>query len=232
MKNKPLLAALFSGGKDSCYAVYLMKNKGYSVECLISIKSKNPDSYMFHTPNIHLVELQAKAMQIPLLSHETNGEKEKELKDLKEAILKAKRQYKIEGIITGALFSNYQRERIEKICSELNLEVFSPLWQMDPEREIREILGAGFKFIIAKIAADGLDESWLGREISQKDVDKLVELNKKTGISIAFEGGEAESLVVGGPLFKSKIKIISAEKVMENKCTGVYSIKEAGLKTN
>ena len=67
------LGVLFSSGKDSCYAMQIMKNQNYDVACLISMKSKNKDSFMFHTPNIDLVSMQSKALGIPLLLHETEG---------------------------------------------------------------------------------------------------------------------------------------------------------------
>jgi asparagine synthase (glutamine-hydrolysing) len=222
------LGVLFSGGKDSAYALYKAKEKN-EIVCLISIISKNPESYMFHTPNIKLVGLQAKALGFPLINKVTKGEKEKELKDLKAAIEEAKKKYSIEGVVTGAFASAYQKDRIQKICDELNLKCINPLWGKEPEKIMREMIASGFKFMLSSIAALGLDESWLGRVLTNKDVDKLVELNKKFGVHIAFEGGEAESLVVDGPIFKQKIKIISAEKRMENENTGVYRILKAEL---
>jgi asparagine synthase (glutamine-hydrolysing) len=222
------LGVLFSGGKDSAYALYKAKEKN-EIVCLISIISKNPESYMFHTPNIKLVGLQAKALGFPLINKVTKGEKEKELKDLKAAIEEAKKKYSIEGVVTGAFASAYQKDRIQKICDELNLKCINPLWGKEPEKIMREMIASGFKFMLSSIAALGLDESWLGRVLTNKDVDKLVELNKNFGVHIAFEGGEAESLVVDGPIFKQKIKIISAEKRMENENTGVYRILKAEL---
>ncbi|MBU4502139.1 MAG: diphthine--ammonia ligase [Nanoarchaeota archaeon] len=223
------LGALFSSGKDSSYALYLMKKRGHEISCLITVKSKNPDSFMFHTPNIDLTELQAKAMGIPLIEQESEGKKEHELEDLEKVMKRAKDEYGIEGVTTGALFSEYQSKRIQKICDKLGLKVFSPLWHKDQETEMREIIREGFKFIITKIAADGLDESWLGKVITEKDVDKLVKLNEKIGFNIAFEGGEAESLMIDGPNFKSTLIIEEAENVMENKFTGYYNIIKAKL---
>lgn len=224
------LGSLVSSGKDSVYAMHLMKKKGHEIACIMTMKSENKDSYMFHTPAIEMVKLQAESFNIPLIEHKTKGEKEKELEDLKEIIKKAKNKFGIEGITTGALCSQYQKERIEKICDELKLECFSPLWHMDQETELRKIIDAGFKFILTRVAADGLDESWLGREITPDDVDKLVELNKKIGMNISFEGGEAESLVIDGPIFSKKIEIIETEKIMENEHTGNLIIKKAELR--
>src|SRR3989344_685418 len=122
------LGVLFSGGKDSTFAAYLAKRNGYEISCLISIVSENKESYMFHTPSISKTEKQAKAMGIPIIIQKTKGEKEKELDDLKNAIKKAVRKFKIEGIATGAVESVYQTSRIQKICNELDLECFNPLW--------------------------------------------------------------------------------------------------------
>ena len=113
------LAALFSGGKDSTLAIYKTM-LDHEISCLITIRSLNPDSYMFHTPAIDLTKLQAKSVNIPLITVETKGIKEVELNDLKTAIKKAISDYNIEGIITGAVESVYQATRIQKICKKNN----------------------------------------------------------------------------------------------------------------
>ncbi len=199
-KNIPL-AALYTGGKDSAYALYLMKMRNYDVRCLITIKSTNKDSYMYHTPQIDAVDGHARRMELPLISQKTSGEKEKELVDLEAAIKEAISKHGIEGVITGALYSDYQRMRIERICDKLGVRVFSPLWHIDQEMHMRRLIKDGFKFIFTSVAAEGLDKTWLNREISEKDMDALVKLNKKYGLNIAGEGGEFESLVTDCPLF-------------------------------
>jgi len=223
------LGALFSSGKDSSYALHVMQQRNYLVNCLITLRSKNQDSYMYHTPNIKLTKLQAKAMGIPIITQVTLGEKEEELKDLKIALEKAKKKFKIDGVVTGALFSNYQRERIEKVCDESGLKVFAPLWHKNQETAMREILHEGFEFVFSSIAADGLNKSWLGKVITEKDVDELVKLDKKVGLNIAGEGGEFESLVLDAPFFKSKIVIKNSEIKMFSENTGRFIIKKAKL---
>ena len=162
-KNPQKVAVLLSGGKDSVFAAYKI-SKEHEISCFITIKSENPDSYMFHTPNIDLVELQAESMGIPLITQKTEGKKEKELIDLKKIIKKAKEDYKIKGVVTGALFSNYQGERIDNICKDLDLESLSPLWHMDQELEMRTIIKNNFSIIFSSIAAYGLNKSWLGKK--------------------------------------------------------------------
>ncbi len=228
--RNPALGVMFSSGKDSAYAAWIMQKQNYPIRCLITIKSSNPDSYMFHTPNIDMVELQSKAMQIPLVMEKTAGEKEKELADMKRAIMRAKKDYGIEGVVTGALYSQYQRERIEKICDELGLKIFSPLWHMDQEKEMRQLVKEGFLFMMSSIAAEGLDKSWLGRKLTKEDVDKLVTLNRKIGFHIAGEGGEFETLVLDGPMFMKRIEITDSEIVEESLNTARFIVKKAELK--
>ncbi|MCX6690620.1 MAG: diphthine--ammonia ligase, partial [Methanoregula sp.] len=126
------LGVLCSGGKDSWFAGYLAMQHE-EVACLISVRSINEESYMFHTPNVHLVPLQAEAAGLPLVSVETEGIKEDELADLSRAIRLAVERHGIEGVVTGALLSVYQGTRIQRICRDLELWCFNPLWYTDPD---------------------------------------------------------------------------------------------------
>jgi len=205
------LGVLFSGGKDSCYAAYLAKEQGHDLACLIAMISKNPESYMFHTPNITRTEKQAEVMNIPLLVHKTPGVKEEELKELKEAIQIAKEKYSIEGIVTGALHSEYQRSRIKKICDELDLECINPLWHMDELEYLEKIVASKFKVIIIGVAAYPLDQTWLQREIDKDFIEEVKDLKEEYQIHPAGEGGEFETYVVNCPLFERELKITKHE---------------------
>ena len=187
------LGVLFSGGKDSCYALY-KASKEHRIIVLITIDSENQDSYMFHTP-VDRTKILAEKLDIPQIIIKTKGEKEKEIGDLKIAIKKAKEDFKIEGIVTGAIASNYQASRIQKICDELDLSCINPLWQKPQEELIRELVEKEFKIRIVKVAAEGIDESWVGKYLDKEMIDKLLELKEKYGINVAGEGGEYESEV-------------------------------------
>jgi len=227
--NVPL-GVLCSTGKDSWFAALKMHENKFDLKCLINVQSKNKDSFMFHTPNINMIELQSEASNLPCIIGETEGIEEEELKDLKGVLIKAVKKFKIKGICTGALYSKYQKSRIEKICSEIGLEVYNPLWHMDQEEELRELIKNKFEVIISSIACDGLDEKWLGRKLDEKMLENLIRLNKEIGINVAGEGGEFESLVLNCPLFSKKIEIEEAEKIMKKEYTGSFLVKEAKLK--
>ncbi|MFH1127482.1 MAG: diphthine--ammonia ligase [archaeon] len=221
------LGALFSGGKDSCYAIYKAMQKE-DVVCLISIISRNKESYMFHTPNIGLTKMQAKALGLPLVMRVTEGVKEDELTDLKDAINDAKERYKIEGIITGAIASVYQSTRIQKICDELGLLCFNPLWQKDQVALLNELVENRFKVMITGVFAYGLDEGWLGRMIDEETIKELVKLKDKYQMNPAGEGGEIETTVLDAPIFKKRVEILDSEKKASGN-SGILVIKKARL---
>ncbi len=223
------IASLFSGGKDSAFALYKAVQKGDEAVCLITINSKRADSYMFHIPNIKLAKLQSEALEIPIVYMNSCGVKEKELEDLKKAMAVAKEKYEVEGIVSGALASNYQAQRVKKICDELSLKSINPLWRIDEEKYLKDLIKAKFNAIITGIAADGLSKSWLGRKIDTNCISDLKKLHEKNKIHIAAEGGEYETFVLDCLMFNKKIEIKDSEIRMENECTGQYIIKIAEL---
>lgn len=206
-KNK--LGVLFSGGKDSTMAVYMAKEQGYEVSCLISIVSENKESYMFHTPSISKTKNQAKVMEIPLIIYATKGKKEEELKDLEEAIKKAIKKFHIQGVVTGAVESIYQSSRIQKICNKLDIECFNPLWQKHQFEILDDLIKNNFKVIVTGVFAYPLSKSWLGRKIDNDFIKDIKILNKKYKINPAGEGGEFETFVLKSPMFKKELKIKS-----------------------
>jgi len=209
------VAILFSGGKDSTYSIYLAKKKGYEIKCLISIFSKNKESYMFHTPSVSQVKAQAKIMQIPLIIQKTKGQKEEELDDLEKAIKKAKEKYNINTVVSGALCSKYQSSRIQKICDKLELKSFNPLWHKNEIEYLNELINNNFKIIITGIFAFPLDKSWLGRVIDKKFIEDVEKLKNKYKIHSAGEGGEFETFVLDCPLFRRELKIKSFKDFKE-----------------
>lgn len=221
------IAALFSGGKDSCLALQKAK-KFHDVACLVTLISENKESYMFHTPNIKLTKLQAKAMQIPIMQIKTKGEKEKELEDLKKALIMAKKRFKIKGVATGAIRSIYQASRIQKICKELNLWCFNPLWLNNQMELLNDLIKEKFEVIISGIFAFPLDEEFLGKQIDKRIIEKLGKLQERYQLNPSGEGGEIETTVLDAPLFKKKIEILDFNiKYKDN--AGIFKIKKAKL---
>lgn len=224
------LGVLFSGGKDSVYALYLTLQQGFDVSCLITIQPSTPESYMFHYPNIDLTVTQAEAIGITIIRTRTAGRKEEELKDLARALEESKAGMKIEGVVSGAIDSDYQKSRIDRCAHEAGLKSFAPLWRKNPTQLLNDQLRAGFKAIICGVYAHGFDKTWLGRSFSEKTIHALSQLKERYGIHSSGEGGEYESLVLKGPIFKQELCIDQAsEDWNETTKTGTYKVLSAHL---
>ncbi|HWG92458.1 MAG TPA: diphthine--ammonia ligase [Candidatus Thermoplasmatota archaeon] len=201
------LAALFSGGKDSTLAIDVAEQHGWEVTHLVTVKPRNEESYMFHVPNLHLAPLQAEAMGKPLLEVPTSGEKEKELDPLERALA----ELTIDGVVVGALASEYQKTRVDRICHRLGIKSFAPLWHKRGEDVLRTLTEGGYDVRFAAVAAEGLTEAWLGRRLDAKAVEALKALNARYGVHVAGEGGEFETLVLASPRWPRCVVVDRAE---------------------
>jgi predicted ATP pyrophosphatase (TIGR00289 family) len=218
------IAVLSSGGKDSTFALWQVMKQGHEIERLVAMVPKREDSWMFHYPNVNLIDLFAECTGLPLLKAETSGVKEEELKDLENAL----RELDIEGVVSGAIASEYQKSRIDSICEKLGLASIAPLWGREPIELLREMLDAKFDMIITSVAAQGFDEDWLGRRIDEGALRDLAELNRKYGVNLSGEGGEYESLVLDAPFFKKRIEVVEAERIWRG-TNGYLLIKQTNL---
>ncbi len=181
---------------------------------------------MFHSPNVHLTDLFAEAVGIPLVKADTSGEKETEVADLKRTL----GQLSVDAVVSGAIFSLYQKERIDGICKELCIKHVAPLWHEDPLSILKEVLELKMKTIIVGVYAHGLTQQWLGREINENTIKDLIELNRKFHVSIVGEGGEYETLVLDAPFFRKRIKLIETERIWEGS-SGHLLVRKAVLVT-
>ncbi len=220
---KVRLAALFTGGKDSTYAAHLAEDLG-ELRYLVTMIPQREDSWMFHTVNIGLASLIAEAYGVEHVAASTSGVKEEELQDLRRVL----EGLDVDAVISGAIASNYQRRRIDKLCQQLGLKHITPLWGRNSAELLKEMLEAGLRIMVTGVAALGLDERWLGRIIDEEALRELLELNRRYGINICGDGGEMETLVLDAPWFRYRVEILEAERLWDG-ISGVYHIRRAEL---
>ncbi|NNM02935.1 MAG: diphthine--ammonia ligase [Nitrosopumilus sp.] len=223
------LASLFSGGKDSTYAIHLAHKQGHEIACLLSIFTKSDESHLLHHPNLQWTKLQSKTMNIPQLTiNSDSDDTDDELILLEKILQKAIDQYQIEGLVHGGIKSNFQKEKFETLCTKFNLILISPLWNSEPETYMNELIDSNYNFIITSVSSGGLDDSWLGKSISKSDIIFLNQLSEKFGFNLNFEGGEAETFVINCPLFSNPIIIKESRKEWDG-YRGRFEIVDAGL---
>jgi len=218
------VAVLVTGGKDSALALYRAMQQGHEIVSLVTMVPQRADSWMFHSPNVHLTDLFAEAVVIPLVKADTSGEKEKEVADLKRVLARLS----IDAVVSGAIFSVYQKERIDRICEELRIKHLAPLWHEDPLSLLKEMLRLEMRAVFVGVYALGFTQNWLGREIDESAVHDLVELNRRFQVSIVGEGGEYETMVLDAPFFGKRIRLSETERVWEAS-GGYLLVKKAAL---
>ena len=226
------LACFFSGGKDSTYAIHLAKKQGHDVVCLLSIFAKSEESHLLHYPNLRWTKLQSESMNIPQLtiisnSNETNDE----LIVMEKLLQNAKEQFQIDGLVHGGIKSKFQKEKFETLCLKLNLVSIAPLWETNPKEYMNQLLDSNFHFMMVTVSSDGLDQQWLGKLITQSDIEVLNNLSDKFGFNLNFEGGESETFVINCPLFSYPIKINKFTKNWDG-YRGRFEIVDAELNYN
>ncbi len=217
------LGVLFSGGKDSVYAACRAHEAGHTLTCAITVQPTATDSQLFHTPNLHAVEQQVNAMEVPWIPY-TPGEEETEYEALEAAIQRALETESIDGIVTGAVASVYQATRVQRICYSHSLWCINPLWQTAVHSYMAQLVRE-CQVIITAVAAEGLDSSWLGCELTEDRLAILHSLGKKYGVHLSGEGGEYETFVTNAPLFSRPLHIHKATASYDG-MAGRYTIHE------
>jgi diphthine-ammonia ligase len=203
------VSALVSGGKDSLYAAYLAETQGWPVDELVVLRPSDPESMMFHTPNLDLVALQAESWgkacrSVPVPGHGEGAE----LDALQSAVAGARGP-----IVAGAIESSYQWARLLRVGAAVGRRVYTPLWRKEPGRVVRAEIQAGLDIRFVHLAAEFLPAEWLGRRL---DVEQLARLEGagRPGARPhpAGEGGEYETVVVDAPFFRKRIELDAVER--------------------
>ncbi|NPA04953.1 MAG: diphthine--ammonia ligase [Crenarchaeota archaeon] len=220
------ICALYSGGKDSCYALHWAVLHGFEVAGLVTLKPRSWDSMLLHYPAAELVKLHSEALGIPLLYREVGGGDE--YGEIVEALREARERFRCSGLVTGALLSDYQRLRFSMACLEAGMRIYSPLWRKNQEEYMRWLVRDGFRILVVSVQAYGLPAWLAGSVLDEELVEEVIRLSRLYGFNPAFEGGEAETLVLDAPLFRSRLRV-KGRRVRLAPYHTVYLIEDAWL---
>lgn len=221
-------AALFSGGKDSLFALWTAMHQGYEITCLITFIPESLESWLFHYPAVRFTALQAEAMGIPILIKKTGDSETRGLRDLRGMLKKAVEGFGVDVVVSGVSASDYQKTLVDLVCDELNLRTFTPLWGKRGELLLAEVVDLGFSVMVVGVAAEGLTEKWLGRVLDGESMRELTSLASRYNFNPAGEGGEYETLVLDAPIFRKRLVVEKARPVWMGD-SGYLEIEEAHL---
>ena len=219
------VAVLASGGKDSTYASWWALMQGWSLEVMITVKITGNDSMMFQLQNTEIAKFQAESIGVEWIEVKSLGIENDEIYELEDKIRKF--EGSLDAIVVGALRSDYQKTRIERMCERLGLISFCPLWHHNPSEHMNSLIEHGFDVRIVSVSSEGLDEKWLGKKITKDSLDELTILSEKFRFNLDGEGGEFETITLDAPHFKKTI--ICEGKKNWNGVRGVWDLTKIQL---
>lgn len=196
------VACLVSGGKDSILAAQVVRDAGWELDSFLTLLPQSAAPLLFHRPNARWVELQARAAGVPWRTEVVADDEDEE-----PALARVLSHLNVDGVVTGALASEYQRTRFERVAHRFGLKTFAPLWHHEPLQHLRDVIACGLQVRIIHIAADGLGPSWLNRPLDASAIVDLERLARTKRLNPAGEGGEYETFVSDAPLFSSRIDV-------------------------
>ena len=191
--------------------------QGFFVDAGVTVMPEK-DSMMYHVPNASWARLTCDLLGINWIPTD-----EQNFRKLMEKM--AEDGY--DSMVAGAIASNFQKSRLEEICTELGLCLYTPIWLLDQREILIEIVKRGIRAMIVSVSAEGFSIDDLGRTIDLPYIEELTERSRKYSFNIAGEGGEYESFVTG--YNGSEINIIRSEKVWNNS-SGILQIEEAEIR--
>lgn len=220
------VVALLSGGKDSCYSILKVRALGYNVIAVahVSPPCEEADSFMYQSVGSAAVPLIASALNLPLVTIATEAQAKEtmlnytetagdEVEDLVTLLSLVKSKYtNVQAVCSGALWSDYQRLRVENAASRVGLLSLAPLWRRTQAELLDEMIDAGVEAVLIKVAAIGLNHVHLGKSL----VDMRPTLQKLEALydcHVCGEGGEYETLVRWMPGFQQRLVFDQTEVV-------------------
>jgi len=205
------LISSWSGGKDSCLALFKAIQKGYEISILLNFISEEYKRCCFHSVSSELMNIQAEAIQIPIVQKSVPAGMEEYENQFKLAVNELKEKRKIQGMVFGDVYLEEHKSWVDRVCNDLGIIPIEPLWNLPAEKVVKEFIDIGFKAIVISAKADLFEEDFLGREINYDLISEI----KKKNICCCGENGEFHTFVYDGPIFKKKIIINETEKILK-----------------
>ena len=201
--------ASWSGGKDGCFACYEAMRQGYKVSHLVNFISKELQRVSFHGTEARLIQLQSQALGIPLLQKETTWDGyEQEFKEAVRSLVPSG----VKGMVFGDIYLQEHKDWVERVCGELGIEAMEPLWGRNTEEVISDFIDSGFEARIVSAKSEFIGKEWIGHRFDRFFVNHLSNM----GIDRCGENGEYHTLVVNGPIFKSRIEITRSRTIQRD----------------
>ena len=215
------VAILYSGGKDSTFAIQHAKGKGWNIKYLISVKPTRKDCFLFHFATVEQTKELAKMLEIPHFYVKCKvADPVKEADIVRDIVKDNQKKMKVDAVVLGGTgLQETQLKSIQNALMPLKVDAFASHAGEDHDIVMEEMLKKGYEILITQIASDGLRD-WLGKKITKENFPQLKKDSVKYGFHIGFEGGYADTLVTDCPIFSKKLVIEGMSIIFEDNYCG------------
>src|SRR5690625_955099 len=189
-----MIALSFSGGKDSCLALYELQQQGYDVSCLFTTVWEKNNKTVAHETSLETIKKQAERLQLPI--HFIHTSFATYADDFVATLVKLKEQYRLTSVAFGDWYLDGHREWGEQQAERAALTPFYPLWSKKTEmlHKLRYFVRLGFVAEIIKVDEEKLPREWLGRVIDEQFVNDIASYD----VCPMGENGEYHTTVIEG----------------------------------
>ena len=215
------IAILYSGGKDSTFAIQHAKEKGWNIKYLISVKPTRKDCFLFHYATVEQTKEIAEMLGIRHFFLKCSvADPVKEADIIRKVVENNQSKLKIDAVILGGTgLQETQIRSIQIALSALKVDAFAAHAGEEHDLIMEQMLQKGYEIMITQIASDGLKD-WLGKKITQENFSQLKKDSVKYGFHIGFEGGYADTLVTDCPLFNKRLIVEDGSLIFEDNYCG------------
>ena len=183
---------------------------GLEIGFLFTMLGEDGSTSASHGLNREILDIQANAVGIPIIYGKTTvGTYEEEFKKI---IRNQKDLLGIQGGVFGDINLQEHKDWIDRVCSDIGIKPFFPLWHEDYEKLLNEFIGNGFEAMIVSAKINTIEQEWIGRRFDWKFV-KYLDAGKLDRLG---ERGEFHTFVTNGPIFKQRLRIIEFSKSMKD----------------
>ncbi|MGB9867794.1 MAG: diphthine--ammonia ligase [Bacillota bacterium] len=198
----------WSGGKDSCLALWKARQEGLPVR--FALTTHEGGYTAAHGLPLGLVRKQVESLGLELVAVETSWER------YEEQFKGALDELASKGVV-GGVFGDIDlvdhRDWVERVCAAVKMKARLPLWGCVQEEILNEFVDLGFRGIVISVDCKSLDLGWLGRPVDSSTVPRLIREAQRKGFSPCGEAGEYHTLVLAGPGFSQELTVKRAVPV-------------------
>ncbi|WP_457600952.1 Dph6-related ATP pyrophosphatase [Hydrogenivirga sp.] len=190
---------LWSGGKDSYLSYRKAVSRGFSIDYALSYVDERSGRLIGCYIRESVIRAQVEALGLEFVP--VYGSKRKG--NFEESLFSVLRELRPQAGVFGDIYRREHRSLLERVCAPLGIRPVFPLWHMEEEVILSEVLGVASPVVVCR-RVRRVPPRFLGRELGQELIDYL----RSGGYSVSGENGEYQTFVARCEDFQLELNFI------------------------